>query len=288
MAERARRAAATRPANRKYLIAAEMGNYCGLGETYPDDRPQASQLQQRQRSRHVRLGLGDGWLLGRHRRRPRAAAHPGRRAGHRAERHRLRPLHRRVGRHVLPGRAEHLGAVLPVPEGAREPHRLQPRRLLLDQPAGRQLPPHPLEHGDERVPRPRREAVGAVHSVGGERGTQTGLGHRHLGRAGLRRRLAHHRLRGDGIARWCDRHREPVAPLQHRGAAAGRRCRGDLHGAGLQRPRRQREVAPERHGGPDPTDLDHGHVLDRVLPERVRGIVGTARSTCRSGRARRS
>ena len=30
------------PANRKYLIAAEMGNYCGLGETYPDDRPQAS------------------------------------------------------------------------------------------------------------------------------------------------------------------------------------------------------------------------------------------------------
>jgi hypothetical protein len=30
------------PSNRKYLVAAEMGNYCGLGESVPDERPDAS------------------------------------------------------------------------------------------------------------------------------------------------------------------------------------------------------------------------------------------------------
>jgi hypothetical protein len=30
------------PSNRKYLVAAEMGNYCGLGESVPDERPDAA------------------------------------------------------------------------------------------------------------------------------------------------------------------------------------------------------------------------------------------------------
>ena len=134
---------------------------------------------------------------------------------------------------------------------------------------------HPLEHGGEHVPRRRRDDVGAVHSDSGSSATpQPGRGHRHRGTrpafdggSPITGYVVTASPGGASAAAGPSPPCSIVVPRLVDGVAVTFTVRAynALGASG--------EVAPERHGGPDPADLDPGHVLDRGLPEWLRGVV---------------
>ena len=136
-------------------IAAEMGNYCGLGETYADDRPHRRPTTTTATPRRCSPRCRPCGTAGSTRSPRTSCCTPSARCRTPRRTPPTTATAPTSGTSCATRTDRTRGAVLPVPEGAREPHRLQPRRLLLDQPAARQLPPHPLEHRDERLPRLR-------------------------------------------------------------------------------------------------------------------------------------
>ena len=86
-------------------------------------------------------------------------AHARRRAAGRAERHAVRPLHRRRRHHVLPGRAEHAGRCGPCARRATRTSTTATTTTTSRPTRRRHLPAQQLEHGQQRVPRRHRLAV---------------------------------------------------------------------------------------------------------------------------------
>ena len=261
------------PANRKYLIAAEMGNYCGLGETYPDDRPQAINYNNGNAPAMFASvsAMGGCWVdtvaahellhtLGA----VQATAPNATDYGHCTDEWDVMcyrdgpstvelyyPCPKAHENLIDCNHDDYFSTNPPVGNYLRT-HWNTATSAFLDPGGKPSVPFTPL--GVSAAPRPGSATV--TWDAPAYDGGSPITGYVVTASPGGANATASPSARSIVVPRLVD------------GVAVTFTVRA-YNALG-----RERELAPERHGGPDPADLDGGHVLDRVLPEWLRGVVG--------------